>query len=219
MDDEKYVYKTDLRERSATARSAKHQGSKRRRGCSLPSDHMTKKEKQAMTGPVTTINPRKPMAWAEFSLLPKDQQALYCELILENYNIGPTAFSRMFGISRQYCSQVLRAIGVRYGSKSSPTENARFLADYVHASATEPSPTLRGAYSHLKSAEPTVCQGPEMPADTVKTSASSALVQASFTLSGPFHVAELSQLLSGLITEGDDVTVEISVVKVAKVAE
>ena len=64
MDDIKYEYVTDIKNKKSTARGAKHRNVKHR-GCKLPHDNLTQKEWKTMNGPVTGIDMSRRYTWKE----------------------------------------------------------------------------------------------------------------------------------------------------------
>ena len=83
MDDEKYVFFQDVREKKVTGYSARKQRSHcGKAGCKLPSDYLTKKEIKNMSGEVKSYRLNEPMTYAEFRLMPEDLQKTYIILLL-----------------------------------------------------------------------------------------------------------------------------------------
>lgn len=113
MNDEKYVYIQDVREKKITARSARgkrtHNGS--RGGVKLPSDYMTEKEKKAMSGEVKTYRLNEPMSWDEFKGMPTDIQISYIKLLKEKYGVCNTAISKMLGVCHDMVTNHMKSKG------------------------------------------------------------------------------------------------------------
>lgn len=99
MTDEEFVFRRDVHDKKVTARSAFHKknGSKSKK-CSLPSDYMTKKERLAMNGDVTTINFNTRYDWKVFKKFSEDLQKEYILNIRERYSIGIPYFAKLFGV-------------------------------------------------------------------------------------------------------------------------
>lgn len=64
MDDIKYEYITDIKNKKSAARGAKHRNVKHRR-VTLPNDNLTKKEWKKMNGPVKEIDLSAKYSWSE----------------------------------------------------------------------------------------------------------------------------------------------------------
>lgn len=81
--------------RSASKRVTK------KKGCTLPSDHLTAAQKRKLNGEVISLNMNKPCRWAEFKLLSKDLQEKYINSLHDRFGAGRVDISRMFGINPQ----------------------------------------------------------------------------------------------------------------------
>jgi len=93
------------------ARSAAHRkrGSRSKR-CSLPSDHLTKKELKAMNGEVVTYKIDGPLKWVEFLKLPVDLKKQYLETLVEKYEANGRQIAEMLGVTPGTLSKALRDI-------------------------------------------------------------------------------------------------------------
>lgn len=91
MDDFTY----DVIEKKRTARGAYHRkrGSKSRR-CVMPSDLMTKAERERLNGAVKNYNLSAPMKWAEFKKMPDDLQKEYLEKTAERFRASSATIAR-----------------------------------------------------------------------------------------------------------------------------
>lgn len=114
MNDEKYVFFQDLREKKTTGYSARKQRSHCGKGgrVKLPSDYKTKKELQKMNGECKSYRLNEPMKWAEFNALPDDIKVMYIAAIREKYNAPNTAIANMMGISKGSVSLVTKKLGI-----------------------------------------------------------------------------------------------------------
>lgn len=189
MTDEEYVYRSDIKEKSKIAKSARSSYSARRHGCRLSTDNMTKKELEKMNGPMHTIKLGEPMAWEDFRKKPSSLQKQYIDAILGKYNVGPAAIARMFGISGQYCGNYLKKLGYSFKDRAKPEETARFLADFGVAVTDAPAR--------------------EAPALGVER------VVLSFV--GAFTPEAIAAKLQGLFPESQRVAITVEVAKVAEI--
>lgn len=98
MDDAKYLFKNDAREKKIIAHSARKKVT--HTGCKLPSDYMTRKEKKAMNGEVKRMNIHKPMTYKYFKMIPADLQAEYIMFLHDTFNANTEAIAKKFGIAR-----------------------------------------------------------------------------------------------------------------------
>ena len=101
MNDYEYAFHQDVSEKKNIAHSASHRrnGSKTKY-VSLPSDHLTKKEKEALNGPVKTIKMNAPMNWEDFKSLDFDLQEKYIQCLIDGYSASSADIAKMFGLAR-----------------------------------------------------------------------------------------------------------------------
>jgi hypothetical protein len=105
-------------QKKITARGAYHKknGSKSRR-CTMPSDYMTKAQKEAMNGPVTTILLNQPMDWVTFKGLSDTLQKTYLTNLRDTYKPSASMMGRMFGCCTSSVTAELRKHGLPVGKK------------------------------------------------------------------------------------------------------
>lgn len=113
MEDEKYVFFQDVREKKVTGYSARKQKKHCGKGgrVKLPSDYLTKKELKKMSGECKTYRMNSPMKWHEFKAMPKDLQIAYIKAIKEKYNPPVAAIARMMDADRANLSRQLLTLG------------------------------------------------------------------------------------------------------------
>lgn len=135
MTDERYVFVQDLKEKKGIARSAAHKknGCKSRK-CTLPSDFLTKKEREKMNGEVKSWNMNKFYSWEEFKQMPVDIQEAYISTLVQKYKIGlATIANKVFGITPSYVYRVIVKAGfykrVPFPRKTKKADEERFVAD------------------------------------------------------------------------------------------
>ena len=87
------------RKKTVAHSAARRKGGSKSKKCSLPSDHMTQKQWNERCGQVMSYNIGRPMAWAEFSQLPKDLKEEYMNNLIEKYNANARTIAEVFGVS------------------------------------------------------------------------------------------------------------------------
>lgn len=115
MTDEKFVFVQDVIEKKQTARSAWNRNKGKYRTVKLPSDFMTRKEREAMSGEVKSYRLNDPMSWEEFKAMPDDIMISYIKLIRERFGASDTAIANMMGCPQQTFSRYARALGLGTG--------------------------------------------------------------------------------------------------------
>ena len=115
MTDEKFLFIQDVRDKKRTARGAynrrTHTG--RSGGVKLPSDYLTKKECEKMSGEPTTYKISAPMTWQEFKAMPDDLKKLYLNWIREKFDAPDSAIADMLGVHRTTLCGLLNASGLQ----------------------------------------------------------------------------------------------------------
>lgn len=108
----------DAMQKKITARGAKHKkgGSKSRR-CTMPSDYLTKAQKEALNGPVTTILLNQPMDWVTFKSLSDTLQKTYLTNLRDTYKPSASMMGRMFGCCTASVTAELRKHGLPVGTR------------------------------------------------------------------------------------------------------
>ena len=99
MTDAEYIFKTTSAERKRIGRGDFSKKRKGGRFVRLPSDNLTKKEREKMNGECLQYNMNAPVAWQEFKRWPKDLQIEYLERLTDTYNAKAADLAKMFGIS------------------------------------------------------------------------------------------------------------------------
>lgn len=198
MTNEEYVYRQEIKDRSRIAQSAHKAYSKRRRGCRLPADNMTKKELTKMNGPIQSITLNAPVSWADFRKVSQDMQKEYIKNVLAKYAIGPKAFADMFKIDVGYCSKYLKSLGFTFGKGHGATrdETLRFFNEFCTAEIKEKKP----------------------PAASALRQNAFALNTVSLSFTGPFTPDIVADALAKLFPTGETVRIDLTVTRVADVA-
>ena len=117
MNDEKYVFLQEVREKKIVSRSSHNRRTHAGKGgaVKLPSDYMTRKELKAMNGEVKSYRLNEPMKWAEFKYMPDDIKISYVKLIRERFNVSDSCIARMLGISQNGFSSHIKRLGLGLG--------------------------------------------------------------------------------------------------------
>lgn len=103
MTDERYIFNETVNERSKMKRGAAHRknGSKSKK-CTLPSDHLTAKEKKKLNGECRMIKMNRPYKdWKQFKKLSESVKYSYISGLIEDYGARACDICEMFGISYQ----------------------------------------------------------------------------------------------------------------------
>lgn len=111
MTDETYTFISDVKQRGSIARSGGRKG-KSRRGCSLPSDNLTTKEKRQMNGDMVSISMDRPMSYEKFQTLSREVQKEYIQNMTDNY-CGTTArIADLFKIPESQVKKIRQDLGI-----------------------------------------------------------------------------------------------------------
>lgn len=125
MEDEKYVYLQDIKEKKSTGRSAHNRRTHAGKGGAVrfPSDFMTRKEKNAMNGEVKSYKLNSPMDWGQFKKLPDDLQKIYVKLLRDRFRVPDFIMAEeMFKITKTSLSRAFRDMGLGEGGAGAKTK-------------------------------------------------------------------------------------------------
>lgn len=127
MKDEEYLFYEYSRDKKIVARSARYKRTHNGKGgrMKLPSDYMTNKEIQAMSGEVKTYRLNSPMKWEEFKGMPDDIRVTYIKLLREKFNVPDRYLANMLGISQSCFKKESARLGISIGK----TRSGRTLWD------------------------------------------------------------------------------------------
>ena len=154
MTDEEYVFRSECADRKRTARGSFNKRSHAGKGgrVKMPSDYMTKKERDKMNGEVQSYNLNSPMKWAQFKQMPDDIKREYLNSIISRYNPQQAALAEMFGISRNTVCNMFRELGIPFRGNVSAVRTGRNDAFWAwvrgaeeaepEQKSTQPKPTL-----------------------------------------------------------------------------
>lgn len=122
MTDEKYLFVTDMHEKKRTARGIHNKRTHTGKGGRVifPSDHLTRKELNAMNGEVKSYNINNPMKWEEFKALPDDIKIIYVKAIREKFDVSDCEIFRMLNVPQATASKYIKKLGLGRGRNSYP---------------------------------------------------------------------------------------------------
>lgn len=132
MTDEEFIFRQTSAERKRNGYGDKHKKRGGGRYVRLPSDHLSKKEKEKMNGEVTSYNMNVPVSWGAFKKWPQDLACEYIRRLEEAYNTRTEDLAGMMGIGMWSLQQYRKKIGcpARVGGKRRPLDEvgwAKFL--------------------------------------------------------------------------------------------
>lgn len=112
MDDAKYLFLSDSKEKKDIARSARKKVT--HTGCTLPSDYLSAKQKRKLNGEVFSVNIKKPMKYAAFKLLPRDIQQQYLDFVTSEFSCGQRDFAMdILGVHDYTLHRYIVKVGLR----------------------------------------------------------------------------------------------------------
>lgn len=116
MTDEEYIFRTECAEKKRTARGSFNRLSHAGKGgrVKMPSDYMTKKERDKMNGEVQSYALHCPMKWEHFKRMPDDLKHEYLSAIINKYNPQREALAKMFGITPNTLYVTCREVGISF---------------------------------------------------------------------------------------------------------
>lgn len=88
------------REKKNIGHSAYKKSGGRRGKCRMPSDYLTKKQKEGLNSKVESVTLNKPLSWSEFISLNKNLQKEYMKNLIEKYGARQSDMAEMFSIDR-----------------------------------------------------------------------------------------------------------------------
>lgn len=100
MNDIEFILKEDIKEKKKAGSGYRYKknGSKSKK-CTLPSDHLSKKEIEKMNGECKVYNLNKPMSYSNFCAMPVDLQIKYLEMLRDKFGANQTEISKMMGVA------------------------------------------------------------------------------------------------------------------------
>jgi hypothetical protein len=117
MTDERYVFEQDVREKKRTARGY-HNKVRQGGRIKLPSDYLTRKEKEMLNGEVSSYRMNAPITWDEFKSMPSDIRAEYLNGLIERYSAPCGWIAEMMGTSQKTLRIYAYEAGVGFKQQS-----------------------------------------------------------------------------------------------------
>lgn len=140
MTEAEKVFNQTAQERKRLGYGDKHKKRQGGRYVRLPSDYLTRKERDAMNGEIETYNLNAPVTWRTLRKWPEDIQKQYFQTIDEKY--GPTAamYAEMLGVAANtvYNHRYWLQIPLGQRGKLKPDEKA--WSDFIDPPKKTPEP-------------------------------------------------------------------------------
>lgn len=117
MNDEKYVFISDVREKKNISRSSYNKKTHAGKGgrAMMPSDYLSRKERDAMNGEVQAYRINEPMGWKEFKSMPDDIKVLYIKALRNKFNVPDKQIAEMFGKVQKTFVREIKRLGISLG--------------------------------------------------------------------------------------------------------
>lgn len=121
MNDEKYLFLSDCREKKNIANSARNRRTHCGKGgkVKLPSDNLSKKELEKMNGECKSYKLNDPMSWEEFRAMPDDIKVIYIKALRQRFNPPNSYLAEMMRVSGCAFSRCMKELGLSDGKSRS----------------------------------------------------------------------------------------------------
>ena len=117
MEDAEYIFLTDAAEKKKIGRGQFNKVRGGGRYVRMPSDSLTRKERQSMNGEVVTYDLSKPVTWKEFRAWPDSIQVEYVKGLQKKYGAPAKFVSQMLGIHQTTLSGWSKRHGVAWKAR------------------------------------------------------------------------------------------------------
>lgn len=126
----------DVMMKKRLANQARHKkGTKGRKGCRLPSDYLTEREKKKMNGEVKTVKLGVPMKWEEFKKLSNNLKLEYLNNLKEKYHPSIRQYAEMFSAPRTTIQPCFHKLGFKtgggFGKGSASRADGKLWAEFI----------------------------------------------------------------------------------------
>lgn len=120
MNDEKYVFLQESREKKNISNSARNRRTHCGKGgrVKLPSDYLSKKELNAMSGECKSYKLNEPMLWKEFKSMPDDIKITYIKMIREKFGATDRSIAQMMLTNTCSFSQEMKRLAISNGRET-----------------------------------------------------------------------------------------------------
>lgn len=197
MNDAEYIFKQTASERKRNGYGDYHKKRQGGRQVRLPSDHLSKKEREAMNGECLTYNMNAPVQWWQFRDWPDDLKTEYLQRLEESYRASTLDISLMMHTSYDNIRLLKQRLGLasKRGGKR-PGVDKKAWAEFC---GVAPAPDL----------EPTL---PESPLNCAETPAEETPKCEEPTPEKIDHstIMNLAILLDALKGSGAKLTIEVT---------
>lgn len=94
------IFQQDVSNRKKIASAARHRKSKGgpHKGCALPSDNLTDKQRRERNGTAMNYKMNEPITWKEFKKYPKDLKEQYVNGLKDTYGVTSAMICDMMGV-------------------------------------------------------------------------------------------------------------------------
>lgn len=122
----------DCLEKKRLARSAfARKGTRNRKGCRLPHENLTKKEREALNGEVYSVSMNAPISWERFKALTPSLQSDYLNHLVEKFGVGINTISKdLFGLSAAGLANHINRRGLKVSPHKGKISQAAYVAWY-----------------------------------------------------------------------------------------
>lgn len=138
MTDEEYIYRRDIAEKKRTARGSSAKKGQGGRIVRLPSDNMTRKERNALSGECKSYELGKPVKWEQFKVWPDDIKKEYITRLREQHGATTGELCEMFSISKPTMWKTLSNIGLEFDRRMPNAESKKLWTAFLNGEAVEP---------------------------------------------------------------------------------
>lgn len=131
MSDEAFDLLEENREKKNIAQSARsRRGNAGKRGAvNLPSDFMTKKQREALNGECKTYKLGEPMTWVDFKAMPDDLKIEYIKKLRKKYHVPDAALAEAMSVPTSTFGKCIRDLKLGLGRSAAAAGRAWYDTD------------------------------------------------------------------------------------------
>lgn len=113
MTNEAYTMVETIRERKSMLSGARHKkGGSKSKKCTLPSDTLTKREKEKMNGEMKVYNLKYPVTYSEFMDMPQDIKEEYIRSMQLRYHANASMLANAFRMTVNEFGEMMNGLGI-----------------------------------------------------------------------------------------------------------